>query len=106
MKTAQEIIEDYDFFFNCHGENTDRHVLSAMEEYADQFKPRWISVEKELPESDSIRVLAYILDGEHSFITTTKTRDGKFYVADPAMKAVVTHWQNLPESPLAEVIGL
>ena len=31
---AEQIIEQYDFFFNSHGENVDRHVISAMKEYA------------------------------------------------------------------------
>ncbi len=62
----------------------------------------WISVNDRLPVNDNIRVLAYILDGEHSFMTTTKTRNGKFFVADPAMKAEVTHWQPLPNPPTVQ----
>ncbi len=34
-KTKEEIIEEWDFFFNSHGENVDRHVLSAMQEWSD-----------------------------------------------------------------------
>ncbi len=31
---AKEILEQWDFFYNSYGENVDRHVIMAMEEYA------------------------------------------------------------------------
>lgn len=46
MKTAEEILKDHTFI-SKHGEvkAMDKWVISAMEQYADQFRPKWVKVE-------------------------------------------------------------
>ena len=64
MKTAEEILENsannlgysdaYNMFWICSDndevEVVNQTVLSCMQTYAEQFKPKWISVEERLPE--------------------------------------------------------
>lgn len=105
MKTAEEILEEhFSYFHEC----LDTTIM-AMEQYADQFKPKWVSVEERLPETDgelsddvliSGRIFLY---GEYSHIGTTigwideKGTWGN--IIPEKQKVFVTHWMPLPEPP-------
>jgi hypothetical protein len=67
--------------------------------YADQFIPKWISVEESKPKADST-VIVY--NGEHVFIA----RFDDYYEGEPEWQDLdanglddITHWQPLPNSP-------
>lgn len=62
MKSKEEILDfNYDSCFNCNVMHpiSKTHILDSMEEYADQFKPKWIPIYP-LHDIDSGRI--FILD--------------------------------------------
>lgn len=115
MKTAEEIIHKiYMDKYNDTKEGCNypmyypNYAIQAMEEYADQFKPKWISID-DRPPNDKQH-----FDGYHpelGRITNLVFRDGQF-IQDADCKANapcwrkmqtlwidITHWMPLPEKP-------
>jgi len=72
----------------------------ALVEYADQFKPKWISVEEGLPES-YVNVLVYY-DDDGLYRVDTMIHNGKKWIYQWTNKFTVTHWMPLPEPPKTE----
>lgn len=73
-------------------------IFSSYQEFADQQKPKWISVEEQRPKVDEI-VLVYVegLGARQGFY------DGKIWSSIGLMSGEfarkVTHWQPLPPLP-------
>lgn len=116
MKTAEEILQtelDKEGIVYVFDEHEDyigdqdyafSQALSAMHEYAEQFKPKWIPVAERLPEPDSafylvscgVKNITLIMwyglndSGSHSW----------FYV-DSIVKPYLLphHWMPLPDAP-------
>jgi hypothetical protein len=70
-------------------------VIKVMEEYAQQKKTGWVSVEERLPEQES-RVLFCLKGGA---MIAGYFFENHFYSGDSYCFKTVTHWQPLPEPP-------
>lgn len=70
-------------------------ALDAMREYGDQFKPKWISVDKEHPENEGY-YQTWV--GGFSRPIELYYSEGSFKTTD-RHKINVTHWMPLPEKP-------
>lgn len=105
MKTAEEILRQpkYSDKINSQFGIGYNGIKEAMEEYAAQFKPVWISVTDAIPD-DEQSVTAKNDDNGH-IGKQVKYKNGKFYheftsstsleIVDVEFKNV-THWQPLP----------
>ena len=106
MKTAKEIAFEFGI---CTCENPDEpfslgihdcgwhnhDVEEAMEKYADQFKPKWISLEDELPPSveDVLNTKQYLVsDGKRIWVD--------IYWIDSKFNHLVTHWMDFDKFEL------
>ena len=99
MKTAEELLIEYgrgDVPFDENVTMCYPAIISAMEEYASQFKPQWVSVEERLPEIDQEIV---------GISESGKTASGKWskdYHKDGSIATVYGHltsikrWMPLP----------
>lgn len=104
MKSKEEILSTKDSYYSTNvyktGEKAYREsdVLKAMQSYADQFKPKWISVDERLPERNK-----NVLVMRRKYELTAFQRDGIFYSNETALKLEgIKFWQPLPPQPEAE----
>lgn len=107
MKTPEEILfeRNYRHFFDNSGDEvyyiTAVDARLAMEEYADQFKSKWICTNSHLPYVNKEVLLLGRDKKVYIGYFTINTNNEKFWKTDiyyPFHK--VTHWQPLPESPI------
>lgn len=104
MKTFKEIlqegVEGYPFR-TCLENLSDEQILEDVETYAEQFKPKWISVSELLPKNSSsvLIVLEDIEDGELFVSTGRYMKDEWSFIPDPADCIVVTYWMPLLKAP-------
>lgn len=115
MKTAEEIMQQaaenlgwqsFNSMLYCEESDViENIVLDRIEQYADQFKPKWISVEGELPECNEHDESAYLqcnneLSGQFVGWYNSNNREwyASIYTASNA-PIIVTHWQQLLEPP-------
>jgi hypothetical protein len=92
-KTAKEILSRIIF---SDGEGEDYcNVIMAMEEYAEQSNPKWISVKYKLPMNNEKVIGLTINENIDSFRFSSSTQ--KFGIGDDEF--IVTHWMPLPEKP-------
>ena len=85
MKTKEEILES-----TLDSEGSIGSIFDAMEEYAMQFIPQWISVNDKLPE-DRQDVMVYFSEPRNSIILCLWN---EVFLEDNA-----THWMLIPEPP-------
>lgn len=110
MKTAEAILnEKVNFQCDMNGKDDLRvavlreDAISSMEEYAEQFKPKWISVEERLPEEGG-RYWCYCK--ELNDLGTSYFEWNCYYdpqakeFRDNHEKHYVTHWTNLLGNPV------
>jgi len=112
MKTAENIVDqnfrsdywlDRMMIINSAAKNI---VIEAMEEYADQYKSKWISVTERLPETDkhneSEEVLCYS-ELTRQFVgwynSEKKEWCASVFTASNDEICSVTHWKHLDENP-------
>lgn len=95
MKTADEIqisyaeskgFGNFDLLIEKEVSALDYHVQKVQEIYADQFKPKWISVKDALPEIGTMNL--WFVDDEMGV---------GFY--DGLDELACTHWMPLPNPP-------
>lgn len=99
MKTAEEILYSiYQSEYastkpgNTFPEHHPDYVLKGMKEYADQFKPKFINVNDELPESKG-NYLCLSEQTENPFVSSFE--NGKFNT----YALTISHWMELPDKP-------
>lgn len=95
MRTAEEILKRK---LNIEKLSFSQRVLvvPAMEEYASQFKPKWISVNDEFPTQGQNVIMAYKFGvGEAKFINGNFCMPREWHIIFPD----VTLWMPLPEKP-------
>ncbi len=106
MSEADKILKKHVYHIYPFGNDTTRRevrefreaVLQAMEEYADQQKDEWISVEDRLPDSGQC-VLLYSYSGD---VSEGAWLSEKKHFAQWRWNAVllnVSHWRPLPSPP-------
>lgn len=101
MKTAEEILKQSDVPLPASS-ITFKKLTAAMEAYAEQFKPKWISVDDGFPEDG--QEVNISVKGKTK-ISTFRINNGhkQFYCgSDHNMcygRGFITHWQPLPEPP-------
>lgn len=103
MKTAEELYKEMEDIipFNIQ-DGVKPYILEAMTSYSDQFKNKWIDVEKELPKEG----------GRYWCFCTEQTELGKSFFQwncyydptekefrDDHQKVYVTHWTYLLDWP-------
>jgi hypothetical protein len=106
MKTTEETI-DHALAHYFDGDGTayfeQCHVECFMQEYADQFKPKWISVQNQLPELGKMvlvttrkydLILSASMVNDDGTLFGVKFGNGKYYEL-----VSVTHWMPFPENP-------
>jgi len=111
MKNAHEILytkPSEQVFVGDEDENaqdfyTEDDILDAMVEFAEQFKPKWFSVEERLPES-SEEVLGVMQTTLDIYICFYRKSRNLFEVyglgrKQPITDMKVAHWMPLPELP-------
>jgi len=104
MKSAEEIREVHLYRHGMTTSSKDTQIgrkihdsaIGAMEEYADQFKPKWISVEDDLPELATF-VICHKKNG--LVLGLYYSADREFRYAEQIQRNQVTHWMPLPEPP-------
>jgi hypothetical protein len=92
MRTAEEILN-----FNKDHQYTEHQILSYMEEFADQFRPRWIKVTESMPEVvddvlvfyDDLHITSAYLSSSGNFVFSHQDDD----------VPNVTHWMPFPKMP-------
>lgn len=94
MKTEIEILEKHFSYFHEDLDTT----IEAMREFAEQFKPKWISVEERLPEEDGIRVLGYSAFQDEAYMCYSNTNGSERRISGPG-SVKITHWMPLPTKP-------
>lgn len=104
MKTANDILQTFHPIVHDEDLKTDLWdditIISAMEEYAKECMPKWISVETELPKygrnvlvfTKSKTCIVCYLDEDSGWIVSSVRASN-----DPVF--FITHWQPLPLSP-------
>lgn len=83
MKTKQEILNDA-----LNIDNTITGILSAMEIYAQQFKPAWVKVTDGFPENEQVVI---------AFNNGNITR--RMFFSMEESEPGFTHWMPLPLAP-------
>lgn len=95
MKTALEILNKH-IDFSEDGIIHREKAIEAMEEYASQFKPKWISVEDVLP----LQSGHYIVHKNNGLVLSMFFgMDERWYWGSVDQHAQVTHWTILPQFP-------
>lgn len=101
MKTELEILNSK-IDFSQDGIIDRQKAIEAMQEYAEQFKPKWISVEERLPEEEGFEFIIfgrYAADCPDRVMTAQfNFKKGYFHVKGVKSKNV-THWMPLPTKP-------
>lgn len=77
---------------------SDEEVIGLMEAYANQFKPKWISVSDVLPS----------IEGNYLIVCKGKVSERWYYIGKyvgfhinyGTTKEDITHWMEMPEPPL------
>lgn len=97
MKTKEEILENRRNSpkFSTNQQFSKDQIILAMEEYADQFKTKWVSIEERLPEyGQSVYTYSPAQEdtNECQRIITCGTLKAGFPCG-------VTHWMPMPEPP-------
>lgn len=96
MKTAEEIAQSYNP--NCSPYLHEDDVIGAMEEYANQFKPKWISVHEAQPTDTKWK---RVLSGGVAHILPHWFRDGKWHAYNtPGFTENISHWQDFTDLPV------
>lgn len=107
IKTAEEIL----FSFGDRQTQWDgtayyskASVLRAMEAYAEQFKPKWISITEMLPEKgDDYNIVIDLQDGMGGPVSGSGEFDGIrkvfCYQGTDIIIDNVTHWQPIQDPP-------
>ncbi len=106
MKTKEEILDKN--IINRFDDIDRNTFLTAMQEYADQFKPKWISINDSLPTEYGV----YLIYTKYSGIQVSRWSDYNvtygmpfkeaFFLRSPSKqhsKKHFTHWMPLPEKP-------
>jgi hypothetical protein len=92
------------------------NLIDLMDRYTDQFKPKWVSVEERLPESEDNSVLVYFGLPDHTGfcgyvadmvhiqdyfddITDGYDEHGNQLYTKWYLSRGITHWMPLPEPP-------
>lgn len=101
MKTPQEILDLYYLPPDMYG---NFKIMQAMEDYADQFKPKWIPVTERLPEKSedpymSVEVWVYDSVLGHIRARYSFSLGEWIGMAGAPYPDFVTHWMPLPEKP-------
>lgn len=114
MKTAEEILDRARLYLNPKGlgnkapaDKTVYHIaLECMEEYADQFKPKWIPVTERLPEEKQNGYSDYVLGYSDTFrgvyFVIRYDYDSEQFLHEKGHDAQynpITHWTPLLEQP-------
>lgn len=98
MKTAAEFLKEKGLTTSSHVHSMSVESFSKlMEEYADQFKPKWISVEERMPGEEV--VLAYNVKSKMKRVMKCIVRDGNWLEVGHLFKHEVTHWMPMFEMP-------
>jgi len=71
-------------------------VNELLDEYAYQFKPKWISVEEYLPTQEGDYL---ITDGDSQFVSNYENSNWYFFGVNFWTANEVTHWMPLPTPP-------
>jgi hypothetical protein len=75
-------------------------IMSAMEEYADQFRVNeWIPVSERLPENRKVVLIHWAYEGRELTTSGSYNHDGQYWQHGNATQMKVTHWMPLPEPP-------
>lgn len=96
MKTAEEILSEK--FGVIKGDNPG--IIEAMEEYANQFKTKWISVEERLP--DHMFAVLVCVDGYYQMNPAWYSQVSNKWMwvyNTSSSKEIVSHWMEFPHSP-------
>lgn len=104
MKTVEEILDqtftlgEFDDNGNCKEPFYDKEdVITAMQEYADQFKPKWVRVDDGLPTQEG-DYLVFDPDFEAQMVASFS--NGKFELDVSYWEPKdITHWMPLPTPP-------
>lgn len=94
MKTPEEILkEKLKFIYFENSDKAYHNVLSAMEEYAAQFKSEWISVLERKPE--------HYRYGKRQKVWIGWIGSDRIYIvyADQIYDCTATHWHLVPQPP-------
>jgi len=97
--TAEEILRNHIPPPKSEGEkNDDANIINAMHEFADQHKPKWISVDDELPKELN-QVLLF--ESKYNLIVLGMYVGERWILADGSDVFIekATHWMPLPENP-------
>lgn len=93
MKTADEFFKEK---FGNELQANENWVTKFAEEYADKFKPKWISVEEYLPTQEGDYL---ITDGNSQFVSNYENSNWYFFGVNFWTANEVTHWMPLPTTP-------
>ena len=93
MKTAEEIISTKQK--SSFGRYSYERVIEAMEEYTEQFNPKWIDVKERYPD----KMVNVLCINEQGYMKV-----GAFWVEEKYFSGNdsfnnITHWQPLPQPP-------
>lgn len=105
MKTKEEILENRRNSpkFSTNQQFSKDQIILAMEEYADQFKTKWVSVEERLPEEGKNVIVFY-----GKYVSAGYIRNVQYYKRpekadkwqiEGRTSSSVTHWMPMPEPP-------
>ncbi len=111
MKTKEEILKAaYSKIENRQlaDEQVDVIILEAMESYASQFTPEWISVSERLPGNDKlVLIIVYRAHANKrmvrvGFYETIPHSRWWQSVGEKDVTDEVTHWMPLPQPPITK----
>jgi len=97
MKTAEEILQNaYSAIKNKQSSkncDVDPILIDAMKEYAEQFKPEWISIKDSLPCLGD-----YVLAANYMGMDIAEYKGDRFFIEIEAT-TMTSHWMPLPVLP-------